>query len=218
MKFPKIKIRPRIILFTFLGLIITIIFAGFIAAYYYLGIFSKAIDKKPKNIFNQAIEGIRNPYSEKYLNFLILGLDKRPDDNSLLTDTIMVVSFNQDSGDYLMFSIPRDLWIDEMQTKINALYYYGQKENPNDGTSLVESEVEKILDTEINYSLVLEMEDIKNLVDILGGVEVEVERSFTDYFFPLDDGSHQVTTVSFKKGIHNRPSPAGKTKKNNFGN
>jgi len=162
--------------------------------------FSSGAKIKPRDVVNQAVKGARSPFSEKYLNLLILGLDKRENDNSLLTDTIMLATFNVETGDYLLFSIPRDLWIPDLQTKINALYYYGQKIDPNDGTEMMASKIEKILDTEIDYTMVLEMNDIKNLVDILGGVEVDVERSFVDKEFPKDDGSNEVMTVKFRKG------------------
>ncbi len=184
-------------LFTVLTLtIVIIVSAGSVVLFR----FSSRADLKPREVVSQAVSGARNPFSEKYLNLLILGLDKRENDDSLLTDTIMLATFNVETGDYLLFSIPRDLWIPELQTKINALYYYGQKIDPTDGTEMMASNIENILDTKIDYTMVLEMNDIKNLVDLLGGVEVDVERSFVDKEFPKDDGSNEVMTVKFNKG------------------
>jgi LCP family protein required for cell wall assembly len=178
-----------------LSLVVIVTFGGL-----FLFRFSSSAKIKPQDVVNQAIKGARNPLSEKYLNLLILGLDKRENDDSLLTDTIMLAVFNVDTGDYLLFSLPRDLWIPDLQTKVNALYYYGQKIDPNDGTEMMASKIEEILDTKIDYTMVLEMNDIKNLVDILGGVKVDVERGFVDEEFPKDDGSNEVMTVKFRKG------------------
>lgn len=184
----------------FLAVFLFVLIIAFSTGCYYFHTFTSAANLKSGEVLNQVISGIRQPYSKKYLNLLILGLDKRPEDNSLLTDTILVASFNVQAGDYLLFSVPRDLWLPDLKTKINALYYYGQEENPDDGTNLVEEKVEDILETNINYTMVLEMTDIEQLIDILGGVTVDVERSFTDYQYPKDDGSFEVMTVKFKKG------------------
>ncbi len=200
MKFPKINIRLKILIFSFLGILFILIAAGTAGAFWYINSFCRTIDEKPAGLINQLTDGIRNPYTDKYLNILVLGLDKRPGENSLLTDTILVVSFDVKTGDYLLFSIPRDLWLPDLQTKINALYYYGQQADPDDGTDLMVDQIEQLIDISIDYALVLEMADIKNLVDLVGGITVNVERSFVDNFFPRDDGSHQVMTISFDQG------------------
>ncbi|MFH1601799.1 MAG: LCP family protein [Candidatus Shapirobacteria bacterium] len=154
-----------------------------------------------RNEFTKKIwNGIAHPYSQDYLTVLLLGLDTREDDNSLLTDTILLVSINTQSGDYLLFSIPRDLWLADLKTKINSLYYYGSKENPQDGTILVKNKLEEILSWKIDYVALLKMDQLKELIDDLGGIEVSVERSFVDEKFPKDDGSNELKTISFDQG------------------
>ncbi len=151
-------------------------------------------------VFREGLGGFQNSYSGEYLTILVLGLDAREGDSSLLTDTILLATVNVNSGDYLLFSLPRDLWLEDLKTKVNALYYYGKKMDPDDGSKLVEQKLEEILNWPIDYVALFKMEQIKDLVDKMGGVEVEVERDFTDQHFPLDDGSGEVITVSFKKG------------------
>ncbi len=166
----------------------------------YLRSFSKAAGISSGDLVKQAHSGFRNPYQADYLTFLILGLDQRSDGNSLLTDTILLVTINAKTGSYLLFSVPRDLWLDDLKTKINALYYYGKKNNSNDGANMVEEKLEEILDWKIDYTVILQMEDIKELIDVLGGVELEVERAFVDEEFPKDDGSGEMMTISFRAG------------------
>lgn len=166
----------------------------------YLCVFTKQAGVKKTEVLNQIWSGIRNPYKEKYLTFLILGLDKRETESTLLTDTMILATINAETGNSSLFSIPRDLWLDDLKTKINALYYYGQKLNPSDGTEMVRGKVEEIFDLKINFVAVLGMKEIAELIDSLGGIEVSVERSFTDEEFPKDDGSGEVTTVTFISG------------------
>ena len=178
--------------------------AGLIAIIVWLGwyfiIFSRQTGINLNEVAHQLTTGISNPYREKYLTFLILGLDQRPGEKGLLTDTILLVVFQTQTGNYLLFSIPRDLWLDDLKTKINALYYYGQEENPEDGTELIKKKLAAILSWPIDYTLILKMDQIKELIDLLGGIEIEVERGFIDYEFPKDDGSGEVMTIEFKPG------------------
>ncbi|MBU2592728.1 MAG: LCP family protein [Patescibacteria group bacterium] len=171
-----------------------------IGSFFYLESFSSKTGLGVNQVINQSWQGFKNPYQEKYLTFLLLGLDQRPEDETMLTDTILVVGLNTQTGSYLLFSIPRDLWISPLKTKINALYYYGIKENPSDPTKIVRQEVEKIIDRKINHTIVLKMESIKDLVDLLGEIEINIERGFVDSEFPKDDGSNQVMTIEFNQG------------------
>jgi len=166
----------------------------------YLSNFAREVKLSKREVIGQLTDGFRNPYQGPYLTFLILGLDQRPGENSLLTDTILLATIDTQTGNYLLFSIPRDLWLDDLKTKINALYYYGQKRDPNDGTQLVKKRLEEILDWPIDYTILLGMDQIKELINLAGGIEVEVERGFVDQKFPKDDGSGEVMTVEFKAG------------------
>lgn len=141
-----------------------------------------------------------NLTSPEQFNFLILGLDQREANNGLLTDTIMVGFWRPQEGKATVISLPRDLWLDHLKTKINALYYYGQKQNPDDKVGLLVSELEKILDEPIDYYLVVDFENLAEIVDLISGVEIEVEKAFDDYYFPTDDGAGGLTHLRFEAG------------------
>lgn len=196
----KLKIRPKLFLLALVVPLLLGLLVVFIFFVWYLSSFAKEVGLSRKDVVVQLLDGFNNPYQKKYLSFLILGLDQRPGESSLLTDTILLATVNTQSGNYLLFSLPRDLWLDDLKTKINALYYYGQKKNPEDETYLVKERIEEILGWRIDYVILLRMEQIKDLVNLLGGVEVEVERSFVDEEYPRDDGSGGVMRVEFKKG------------------
>ena len=179
-------------------------FSLFFLAFFVFGLFAwrfgSLIGMGGGEVIRSSWEGLRSPYDQEYLTILVLGLDAREDDQSLLTDTILLATINIQSGDYLLFSLPRDLWIPDLKTKINALYYYGNKLDPTDGSQMVEQKLEEILGWPIDYVALFKMEQIKDLVDRVGGVEVEIERTFTDEHFPKDDESGEVMAVSFKEG------------------
>lgn len=143
-------------------------------------------------------------------NFLILGLDQRENNKSLLTDTILFFSLDHQGKRHVLLSIPRDIWIPEMQAKLNSAYYYGNLEE-NDGKGWVEKFVTKITNQPIHYSILVSFRSFIKIIDLIGGVDVYVERDFVDRKYPIPGretdpcGGDPLTrcrweTVSFKKG------------------
>jgi LCP family protein required for cell wall assembly len=133
-------------------------------------------------------------------NLLILGLDQREASDGLLADTLMAGFWRPENNQAVFISLPRDLWLDGLKTKINALYYYGQKQDFDNKTNLLVLELEKILGLRPDYYLILDFETMAQIVDLLSGVEIEVERTFDDYYFPTDDGTNGLTHLRFESG------------------
>ncbi len=169
----------------------------FFAANYYCQ-FSKSSDLDHSEIKNLLLDAQLNTARE--FNFLILGLDQREANNALLTDTIMIGFWRPEQDKATIISLPRDLWLEKLKTKINALYYYSQEQNPNEKMVFMFEEIEEILALEIDYYLVVDFESMAQLVDLLLGVEIEVERPFDDYYFPIDDGTNGLTHLRFEAG------------------
>lgn len=116
-------------------------------------------------------------------NFLILGLGGPKNEPSGLTDTIIFASSDH-TGEILMLSIPRDIWIPEIRAKINSAYYYG---NRSDGLGLewARRYVSQIVGQPIHYVVVVSFDGFVQVVDLVGGTDVLVERSFTDDKYPI---------------------------------
>jgi len=112
------------------------------------------------------------------MNFLILGVRGADHKAFDLTDTMMVVLANQESKKILLLSLPRDIWITPLKTKINTLYHYG-------GSQLVAREVEKIIGQPIDKVLVVDFRSFEEIIDFVGGVEIEVDHSFDDFYYPI---------------------------------
>ncbi len=144
-------------------------------------------------------------------NFLILGTDTVPNKPNapVLTDSVLLVSLNSNNGEINLISLPRDLWIDAYQTRINALYYYGQERYPTQPELFPTEVVAELTGLPIHYTLIISLETLSQMVDALGGIEVEVAASFTDTQFPRDevdvraeqDPTKLYKTITFTQGI-----------------
>lgn len=154
-------------------------------------------------------------------NVLIFGTSEdSPDHNAngggggpLLTDSIMVLSVNQEKKDAFMVSIPRDLWVkfDEpctvgYQEKINSVYQCGSDfgENPEAGAAALQKKVGEILGLDIQYYGQIDYSVVTRAVDAVDGVDVTVESNppgmgildrnfdwkcnYQCYFVKYDDG------------------------------
>lgn len=156
----------------------------------------------------------------KYTNFLVIGVDTRPDSGGLNTDTIMLVSYNYDTNNITMVSIPRDFNVEigedsNWYDKINAVYAFTSDGNDTEGLKELQRTVEEVTGTEIQYYAMVNFESFVEIVDTVGGIDINVEKSFTDYYYPAVKGDPEGHTscggtgigcgfwkvVSFKAGI-----------------
>ncbi len=82
-----------------------------------------------------------------------------------LTDTIIYVSV---VGDVVtLIAIPRDIYLDAWQTRINSMYFY-------QGAEGLRRSVEELLGLPVDYYAVINLDLFESVVDALGGVEVNV--------------------------------------------
>ena len=104
------------------------------------------------------------------MNILLLGLDPR--DQGKRSDTIMIMTINHRNGEISLFSIPRDMRVQIPgygKDKINHAYAYG-------GVSLAREAVEDFLDIKIDHYVTTDFDGFINIVDLLGGIELDVEK------------------------------------------
>ena len=145
-------------------------------------------------------------------NLLLLGSDKRSVGTveSELTDTLLLVSIGRVEHDVVLLSLPRDLWVEDpngYKSKINEVYTNNKKNEYDDisGGDAIMQVVEDVLGVPIHYYATINFELFKEVIDILGGIEVDVERSFIDYYYPVEGkenapDNERYETVAFDKG------------------
>jgi len=128
------------------------------------------------------------PEKEKNrLDILILGIrgdgEEEPEAGSYLTDTLMVLSVDKNTGETGLISIPRDLYVKmpylNKKDKINAAYAYsaGSKDS---GLAGVKTLVSQITGIYIDYAVLFDFEAFRGLVDTVGGVDVSLAVPFEE--------------------------------------
>lgn len=135
------------------------------------------------------------------INFLLLGNGGAGHAGPELTDTIIFASFRPSTNEIGMLSIPRDLVVPIPgygYRKINHINAYGEMENEGQGPEWAAEQIGELLDQEIHYTVKVDFDGFEDLIDAIGGVNVYVENSFTDYSYPTDNYLYQ--TVSFEQG------------------
>ena len=118
-------------------------------------------------------------------NILVMGKAGGTHDGPDLTDTMMLVSVSLINRDVKIISIPRDTWIPEIRAKINSAYYWGNRKNPGGGIVFAKAITTEVVGVPIQYGAVIDFSGFKDVIDELGGIEVNVENSFTDYLYPI---------------------------------
>lgn len=119
-------------------------------------------------------------------DILLLGVPGGNHEGSDLTDTMIILAFNQKNGKTVLVSLPRDIWSETLQAKINTAYHYGEEKKKGGGLILSKSVVEEIIGLPIHYAIKIDFAGFERIIDLLGGVEIEVERTFDDYQFPIE--------------------------------
>ena len=122
--------------------------------------------------------------SQERTNILILGKGGDGHEAPDLTDTIIFASVSHQKPSVTLISLPRDIWIPELRAKLNSAYYWGN-EKGGGGLVLAKATVEEIIGQPVHYGLVVDFSGFVKVIDILGGIEVEVERSFVDEKYPI---------------------------------
>jgi LCP family protein required for cell wall assembly len=123
---------------------------------------------------------------------LIIGVDSGVGRNTYLTDTMIVVSLDPTTRTVSMISIPRDM-VDvpmpdgrQFRDKINSLVSYARRHTAqfpgSDGTGfdVLMDALGTLLQARIDYYAKVDLGGFVRVVDVLGGVDVNVARAFCD--------------------------------------
>ena len=148
------------------------------------------------------------------INVMLLGQDAGADRTGTRPDTIMVASIDTKTGRTALFSIPRNLQYVEFpkgsapakefpdgfdhyghnQNLINAVWTWAEEVRPdlfpgdkNPGRTATTMAVEETLGLEIDYYAMVNLQGFQDLVNAIGGVDIEVERNI-----PIGGGNSKV--------------------------
>ena len=118
------------------------------------------------------------------VNVLLLGNAGGRHDGSKLTDTIMVASYNLKDNRVVFIALPRDLWVESLKMKINAAYEIGDEKG--EGLKFAKETVSDILGISVHYSVRVNFSGFEKVIDEVGGIDLQIERSFDDSFYPIE--------------------------------
>ncbi len=124
---------------------------------------------------------------------LLLGTDARAGEKVGRTDTIIVANVDSEKKRIALLSIPRDTRVDipgHGTDKINAAAVYG-------GPALTCETVSNLIGMPVQYYALARWEGFKNIVDVLGGVTIEVEKDM--YHYDSNDGREYA--INLRKGV-----------------
>lgn len=131
-------------------------------------IYAKGItDRLQKDQTTDGMEPIEN----QPFNILLLGKDAADFETPGRTDTILVVNIDPVKKKAFLVSVPRDtkVRINGRSSKINAAYAKG-------GADLTAQKVQELLDIKISRYFLVNWGGFENLVDLVGGVVIDVEK------------------------------------------
>jgi LCP family protein required for cell wall assembly len=123
---------------------------------------------------------------EKRVNVLLLGVGGGTHEGPDLTDTVIFTSIDPEKQKVTLVSIPRDLWIEELNAKINTAYVFGEEKKPGSGLLLAKATVGNLLDQQIDYAFKIDFSGFTKAVDMMGGLDIDVENVLDDYAYPIE--------------------------------
>ena len=131
----------------------------------------------PKDIYADPIYS-ENQIDPNVINILLLGDDGRDERDSGRSDSMMILSYNQETGEVKILSLLRDTWIyipgRTQWNRINTAYRFG-------GVGLAINTINTNFDMDIQYYMLVHFEDIKAITDTVGGVDVPLNQREVEY-------------------------------------
>lgn len=149
--------------------------------------FTQKIFYVPKILFSVMVNGGELKKEEERTNFLIMGIGGGVHEGPDLTDTMIFVSLNQKTGDTVLLSIPRDIWVDSLEQKINTAYAIGEAKKKGGGLILAKASVSEIVGLPVHYAAVIDFNVFEEAINQIGGINVYIDRTFDDFKYPLED-------------------------------
>ena len=158
-------------------LLLEILFIAAIALYALLINIINRIETTPLDE-SQLVTVNNDSNMENYTNIALFGVDTRSQDLSSeksRSDAIIIVTINNETKEVKLTSVYSDTYcsVNGTYTKINHAYAYG-------GPELAISTLNRNFDLNITQYATVNFKIMANIVDAIGGIELEVEADFID--------------------------------------
>jgi LCP family protein required for cell wall assembly len=178
----KSKVRKRVV-YALLSFVLVIAIIGFIN-------FAKFIPLLVPGATSTPVHLKQTP--QKQVNILLLGIGGGTHEGPDLTDTIIFANVDPKNKKATLVSIPRDVWSPDLGAKVNSVYTFAEEKEKGSGLSTDKAFVGKMLGQQIDYAIKIDFDGFVKAVDMVGGLDIDVERTFDDYAYPIG-GNEEAT-------------------------
>jgi len=184
---------------------IALVFVGIYFIYFavktvdfYKTIYKQGGSKGPSSI----VEEVKTEYNILLLGYGGFDATGKPHDGPYLTDSLMIAHIDTKKNTVSLISLPRDIWVklptkskEIFHSKINSLYQIslnptnypdvliGKEGSPD----LLIQGIKTVTGLTIDNYLAIDFAGFEKAIDSLGGVDVDVQKTFDDYEYPLAD-------------------------------
>lgn len=121
---------------------------------------------------------VKEPMKEEgVVNILLIGNDSRENGADGRSDAMILLSVSNKTKKIYMTSLLRDMYVEipgHDGNRLNAAYSYG-------GAELLMETIEKNLDITVNRYVLVNFEAFANLVDAVGGIDLELSQEEIEY-------------------------------------
>jgi len=188
-------------------LVVVLLIVGFTLSYRVIFSSSGVLNTESTPVFQQLSQlvtaddkPLQGEASDR-VNILLIGIGGPGHAGSYLADTIILASIQPSTKRVSLLSIPRDLYVPIPGfdwRKINNANAFGYLSGKTGGEELLSQVVEHITGQTVHYFARVDFEAFRQIIDAVGGVDINVEKSFTDYEYPDYNFGYQ--TVRFQAG------------------
>lgn len=178
-------------------LIFSLIFGGIV-------LFLLKVDNESETFALNITDLFKDKNDKKEITFLLLGVDSKDvnKNKNQRTDTIMLCKYDDTTGKVSILSIPRDTMANirgrKNKEKINHAHAYG-------GPDLSIKAVGDLLGLNIEYYVRVDYKIVEEVVDLIGGVEVDVPMDMK-YRDPYSDPPLNIDIKKGKQTLNGKKS------------
>ena len=125
------------------------------------------------------------------INIMLIGQDRRPGEERARSDSMILVTLNKEKGTIQLTSFMRDTYLQipgYMDNRLNVAYRYG-------GTDLMNETFKVNFGLEIDGNVMVDFDEFTEIIEILGGINIEMTSAEAKYMNKWGDGS-------FKTGMN----------------
>lgn len=138
------------------------------------------LDKPDDSTANQDSQGnTTEPDSPKgdIVNIMLIGQDRRSGEQRARSDSMILVTFNKSNNTITLTSFMRDSYVQipgYANSKLNHAFQYG-------GMQLLNDTLYVNFGVEVDGNVAVDFSQFKNVIDLLGGVDIELTQKEVDY-------------------------------------